>query len=135
MSESKWIKDRDAFLEETVSEEFVHVQDYEDALKFATQIADFGRSYEARKVEGLIAALKDLKESIALNVVKLGEINFEVHGDLYGCDCGDYCDCKPRLWLQLEDLKYHNLGVNICIDETLTNYETSSAKADKGDVE
>lgn len=86
-----------------------------DTIKsLATELLEL-RESDRRKNEALISA----KEGVKHFVKRLIELNKDIHGDLYGCDCEGGCSCKPKLWCDLEDLGYHGLGCEIVIDDAL----------------
>lgn len=75
------------------------------------------------KLNKAVSALKNCSESFLFTANLSSEINVKIHGDLYGCDCEGGCSCKPEIWIELEKLKYHNLGSDVSINEVLKELE------------
>lgn len=76
------------------------------------------QALEARHKK-LLEVLKEINEALVINVNGIEKINFEIHGDLHGCDCEYICNCKPVIWNKLQNLKTHNLGCSILIDDAI----------------
>lgn len=75
--------------------------------------------------EGLRESIEEAKKSIRHSASKIEKINIYQHGDLHGCDCEGGCNCKPKLWVDLEEIKYHCYGSDIAIDEALAKFDAA----------